>query len=407
MLARASMYERPATALRLSAYPAMELSPHRRQLFFDSLFYVGPFRRGQLHRADELVGVELLRRRDVLDPHIGLDRLPRDLGKLRIDGAEPVLLEGRNKAQGGADLLSVEQDFTRGRRAALKFLEAFYVQLDRLFRIEISEFEPLHKAVDERLADLRLFLDRRAFAGGDDAAHPDAVVLVEHGVDFDTIGPERGRDAAEEVADHFELLVGGGPHQAGRIHGDDVDLAGVDAGRLHEGRPKLELAAADVEADRLALELLRLGDVQFLEREDSDRRARPDAGDRYQIKATADAARLNGHVEEAEVVLALVDRDADLGRAEAAVDGDIETAFLPVPELLGHKGEAIGAERQPRQREFERGRGANDRGGTNAECAGGAGDAGELKEGTSMECHTESPLELLSGERSCKSRAHA
>jgi hypothetical protein len=34
---------------------------------------------------------------------------------------------------------------------------------------------------------------------------------------------------------------------------------------------------------------------------------------------------LNGHVEEAEVVLALVDRDADLGRAEAAVDGEEPT----------------------------------------------------------------------------------
>ena len=99
----------------------MGLSPHRRQLFFDPLFYVGPFRRGQLHRADELVGVELLRRRDVLDPHIGLDRLPRDLGKLRIDGA-------------------------------LKFLEAFDMQIDGLFRVEVSEFESLHEAVDERLA---------------------------------------------------------------------------------------------------------------------------------------------------------------------------------------------------------------------------------------------------------------
>src|SRR5262249_56195543 len=121
-----------------------------------------------------------------------------------------------------------EQDLARGGRAALKFLEALDMQLDGLFRVEVSEFEPLHKAVDERLADLRLFLDRRTFAGGDDAAHLDAVVLVEHGVDRDTIGPERGRYAAEEVADHFELLVGGGPHQAGRIHGDDVDLAALD-----------------------------------------------------------------------------------------------------------------------------------------------------------------------------------
>src|SRR5262249_4570831 len=203
---------------------------------------------------------------------------------------------------GRADLLSVEQDFTRGGRAALKFLEALDVQLDRLFRVEVSEFEPLQETVDERLADLRLLLDRCTFAGGDDAAHLDAVVLVEHGVDFDTVGPERGRDAAEEVADHFELLVGGGPHQAGRIHGDDLDLAGVDAGCLDEGRPELELAAADVEADRLALELLRLGDVEFLERENADGRARPDGGDRHQVKTTADAACLNGHVEEAEVV---------------------------------------------------------------------------------------------------------
>src|SRR5262249_12580819 len=158
------------------------------------------------------------------------------------------------------------------------------------------------------------------FAGGDDAAHLDAVVLVEHGVDGDAVGPERGRDAAEEVADHFELLVGGRPHQAGRIHGDDVDFAGVDAGCFHEGRPKLKLSATDVEADGLALKLLRLGDVQFLEREDADGRARPDGGDRHEVKTTADAACLYGHVEEAEVVLALVDRDADLGRAEAAID---------------------------------------------------------------------------------------
>jgi len=208
-----------------------------------------------------------------------------------------------------------------------------------------------------------------------------------HGVDRDAIGPERGRYAAEEVADHFELLVGGGPHQAGRVHGDDVDLAGVDASCFHEGRPKLELAAADVEADRLALELLRLGDVEFLEREDADRRARPNAGDRHEVETTADAARLNGHVEEAEVVLALVDRDADLGRAEAAVDGDVETAFLPVPELLGGEGEAVGAQRQPWQREFDRSRGANDRGGGNVEYAGGAGDAGEPEERTPMKCH--------------------
>src|SRR5262245_52608411 len=259
-----------------------------------------------------------------------------------------MFLEGRNKAQGRADLLSVEQDFTRGRRAAPKFLEALDMQLDRLFRVDVSELESLQKAVDERLADLRFFLDRRTFAGGDDAAHLAAVVLVERGVDGDGSGPGRGREAAEEVADHFELFVGGGPHQARRIHGDDADLAGVDAGCLDEGRPKLELAAADVEADRLALELLRLGDVEFLEREDADGRARPDGGDRHEVKTTADAACLNSHVEEAEVVLALVDRDADLGRAEAAVDGDIETAFLPVAELLGDEGEAVGAERQPR-----------------------------------------------------------
>src|SRR5215813_4010343 len=379
----------------------MGLSPHRRQLFFDPLFYLGPFRRGQLHRADELVGVELLRRRDVLDPHIGLDRLPRDLGKLRIDGAEPVFLEGRNKAQGRADLLSVEQDFTRGRRAALKFLEALDMQLDRLFRVEVGEFEPLHEAVDERLADLRLLLDGRTFAGGDDAAHLDAVVLVEHGVDSDAIGPERGRDAAEEVADHFELLVGGGPHQAGRIHGDDADLARVDAGCFHEGRPKLDLAAVDVEADRLALELLRLGDVQFLEREDADGRARPDAGDRHEVETAAGAAREYGHVEEAEVVLALVDRDADLGRAEAAVDGDIEATFLPVAELLGDEGEAERAERQPRQRELDRGRGAHDRRGGNAEPLPAPATPASLRKDRRWSAISQCPIKLLSLSCSC------
>src|SRR5262249_60031655 len=74
-----------------------------------------------------------------------------------------------------------------------------------------------------------------------------------------------------------------------------------------------------------------------------------------------------------------------LGRAEAAVDRDIETTFLPVPELLGDEGEAVGAERQPWQREFDRGRGANDRRGGKAECAGGAGDAGEPEKKTPME----------------------
>src|SRR5262245_34732961 len=65
------------------------LSAHRWQLFFDPLFHLAPFCRGKFYRPDKLVGIELIRRRDVLDPHIGLDRLPRDFGKLRIDRPEP------------------------------------------------------------------------------------------------------------------------------------------------------------------------------------------------------------------------------------------------------------------------------------------------------------------------------
>src|SRR5262249_1041744 len=118
-------------------------------------------------------------------------------------------------------------------------------------------------------------------------------------------------------------------------------------------------------------------------------------GERGQMPAIATRSRprptqgacRSGRVEEAYVVLAWVDRDAGLSRAEPAIDADIEAPFLPVPELLGDEGEAVGAERQPWQREFDRGRGANDRGGGNAECAGGAGDAGEPEERTPMECH--------------------
>src|SRR5919198_1737066 len=174
----------PATSAGMTSerQRMLVLAAHRRQLFLHPLLYLGPFCRGEFRRPDKLVGVELLRRRDGLDAHIGFDRLPRDFGKLRIDRAKPVLLEGRDKTQRSADLLSVEQDFTRGGRPSLEFLEAFHVQVDGLFRIEVNEFESLQKALDERLADLRLLLDGRAFASGDDAAHLDAVVLVEHGV---------------------------------------------------------------------------------------------------------------------------------------------------------------------------------------------------------------------------------
>src|SRR5262245_2409687 len=55
-------------------------------------------------------------------------------------------------------------------------------------------------------------------------------------------------------------------------------------GCLDERRPELEIAAADVEGDCLTLEVLRLSDAVFLERENSDRRARPDSRNRDEVE---------------------------------------------------------------------------------------------------------------------------
>src|SRR5207253_8211343 len=59
-------------------------------------------------------------------------------------------------------------------------------------------------------------------------------------------------DLAEEVAFRFDLLLGQHLDQRRRVHGHLVDLLVVDSRRLDEGRPQLEVAAADVERDGLA-----------------------------------------------------------------------------------------------------------------------------------------------------------
>src|SRR5215471_4368591 len=62
-------------------------------------------------------------------------------------------------------------------------------------------------------------------------------------------------------------------------------------------------------------------------------------------------------IEDAEIVLALIDRYAHFTRAEATVDGHIQAAFFEKAHFLCNKGIAERAEWQPRQRELDRGLG--------------------------------------------------
>jgi hypothetical protein len=81
--------------------------------------------------------------------------------------------------------------------------------------------------------------------------------------------------------------------------------------------------------------------------------ARPQSADRHQVETLASAIHHYGHIKQAEIVLALVDRHADLAGAEAAIYGHIETSLLPETQLLGDEREAEGAEWQPRQSHFD------------------------------------------------------
>ena len=122
-------------------------------------------------------------------------------------------------------------------------------------------------------------------------------------------------------------------------------------------------------------------------------------GERGQMPATATrsspasgAIHHHREVEDAEIILALIDRHAHPARAEAAIDGDIETPFLPKTHFLGHKGVAECAERQPRQRHLDRRGGAHDRGRRKRQAANSApGRAGQHQEGTTM-CSLSTPV---------------
>src|SRR5262249_29947133 len=77
----------------------------------------------------------------------------------------------------------------------------------------------------------------------------------------------------------------------GASQGRIFPLAGAVAVRLQKGGQRWNPPPATVEADRRPLGLLRLGDVEFLEREDAEGRARPDAGDPQEVEPAAGAAR--------------------------------------------------------------------------------------------------------------------
>ena len=62
-----------------------------------TLFNLGPLRLGQLRRTDELVGEQLLHRRNVFHPHIGFDALRRGDDELRVHEAQPVLPDRRHR----------------------------------------------------------------------------------------------------------------------------------------------------------------------------------------------------------------------------------------------------------------------------------------------------------------------
>ncbi len=58
----------------------------------------------------------------------------------------------------------------------------------------------------------------------------------------------------------------------------------------------------------------------------------PAIGD--EVKSAARAIHHDRQVENAEIVLALIDRHADLAGAKAAVDCDVEAALFPEAHLL-------------------------------------------------------------------------
>ena len=203
-------------------------------------------------------------------------------------------------------------------------------------------------------------------------------------VDLQALRPQARRDAAEEVAFGLHLLLHQHLDQCSRIHRDLVHLAVIDARRFHERGPQLEIPAADVKGNGLAFEILRLGDAVFLEREDADRGARPNAGNRNQVEPASRAVHHDREVENAEIVLALIDRHAHLAGAEATIDGDVEAALLPESHLLGHERVAERAERQPWQRHLHRRCGAHDRRRSDTKRAACAGRSGQHQKGTAM-----------------------
>src|SRR5262249_31651510 len=335
-----------------------------------------------------------------LDVHVGFHRLTRVGHKLWVDIAQAVVLERGHEAERRADLLPKGQDLTRRRGAPLKLLQALDMQVDRLLGVEIDVLQALHQTLHHALADFRFVLRRGPLAGKNDAVHLHAVVLVEHRVDVDLVCPECGRDTAEEIADDLDLLVSSRAHEPGWVHADDIDLFGIDSGRLDEGRPKLELTSTGDESDRLPLEVLRLGEIELLEREDADGGSWPHPRNGSEVQAFAGASRHHGQIEQPEVVLSLIDRHANLGRTKAAVDRNVYAPLLEVSEAFCDKDIAVGSERQPRQGELHQGRGRDlpDR---EVGCCGGAESSQTSDEPSPLQVHGSLPFVRVTG---CRAR---
>jgi len=102
------------------------------------------------------------------------------------------------------------------------------------------------------------------------------------------------------------------------------------------------------------------------------------------IESAARAIHHHAEIEDAEIVLALIDRHAHLARAEAAIDGDVQAPFLPESHFLGHKGVAECAEREPRQGHLDGRCGAHDRRRRNGKRTACAGRPGQRQKGTAM-----------------------
>src|SRR5262245_5247574 len=228
------------------------------------------------------------------------------------------------------------------------------------FWIQVDVFEPLHQPAHERFARLRLLLDGCALARDYVTEHLHPVILVQHAVDLEALRPQARRDAAEEISLRLDLFLDQRLDQRRRIHGHLVHLLIVDAGGFDESRPELKVTAADVEGDRLALEILRLGDAVLLQRENAHGRTRPDPGDGHQVEPTRRTVHHDGEIEDAEIILPLVHRHAHPARAESAIDGHVETALVPETHLLRDECIAEGPQRQPRQRHLDGRRGTHD-----------------------------------------------